>query len=523
MRILFTESERRIIGFCLLFLHIIMCFVYSVILLNRHNQIEYVEMNSLIGLNLENTEIFATILTHISIILHISGALISSNYSNAWNRWIFLNYFGYWILFYLMFFMSEVVFLLILISHFWELKPPWEFDIIPSMKKYRLSEDIKVMLDKLQINLKCCGGKGIGDWMDIAWIPRQVIIQRTGIENKLTAEWVPESCCNLTFDGPCYPKFVFKERKGITYYDTIEMFNSKGCNDVLPQYLLLLTKKIIWFIVVIMTTKSIRERIEYTPSSGQQILFPEAQLELCDAPCTPEKLTTKVTLSTHHIGKGCDRDTYSVDSQRKLCGASSDSIDLLPSPGIGAEWTRELPTDEGHESDQIYEFDGVTNAVVIPESTLNHNLTNNFTVAFWMKHEPLPDHNNSHMKEHIICNADDHKMNRHHYAIFVRNCRLILLLRREFYQKRPIVFRPAEWRWKTIEVCDNQWHHYAISVNFPEDGPFNKCRIKNTEPLSWDQSRNHILLVVAYDCGMKRSKPTTVNIKVHRVCRPGWK
>ncbi|XP_023244778.1 peripherin-2-like [Centruroides sculpturatus] len=253
MRILFTESERRIIGFCLLFLHIIMCFVYSVILLNRHNQIEYVEMNSLIGLNLENTEIFATILTHISIILHISGALISSNYSNAWNRWIFLNYFGYWILFYLMFFMSEVVFLLILISHFWELKPPWEFDIIPSMKKYRLSEDIKVMLDKLQINLKCCGGKGIGDWMDIAWIPRQVIIQRTGIENKLTAEWVPESCCNLTFDGPCYPKFVFKERKGITYYDTIEMFNSKGCNDVLPQYLLLLTKKIIWFIVVIMT------------------------------------------------------------------------------------------------------------------------------------------------------------------------------------------------------------------------------------------------------------------------------
>ncbi|XP_023227601.1 calsyntenin-1-like isoform X2 [Centruroides sculpturatus] len=214
--------------------------------------------------------------------------------------------------------------------------------------------------------------------------------------------------------------------------------------------------------------KGIRERIEYTPSSGQQILFPEAQLELCDAPCTPEKLTTKVTLSTHHIGKGCDRDTYSVDSQRKLCGASSDSIDLLPSPGIGAEWTRELPTDEGHESDQIYEFDGVTNAVVIPESTLNHNLTNNFTVAFWMKHEPLPDHNNSHMKEHIICNADDHKMNRHHYAIFVRNCRLILLLRREFYQKRPIVFRPAEWRWKTIEVCDNQWHHYAISVNFPE-------------------------------------------------------
>ncbi|KAF8771411.1 Calsyntenin-1 like protein [Argiope bruennichi] len=201
---------------------------------------------------------------------------------------------------------------------------------------------------------------------------------------------------------------------------------------------------------------------------------------------THRRVATKVTLATRHIGKGCDRDTYSVESQRKLCGASSDSVDLLPSPGIGAEWTRGLPTDDGHESDQIYEFDGTSNAVVIPESTLNHNLTDNFTVAFWMKHEPYPDHNDTHMKEHIICNADDHKMNRHHYSIFVRNCRLILLLRREFYQERPSVFRPAEWRWKMPEVCDNQWHHYAVSVNFPEanlyvDGQLFKIQTNNPD------------------------------------------
>nr|XP_042905858.1 calsyntenin-1 [Parasteatoda tepidariorum] len=214
--------------------------------------------------------------------------------------------------------------------------------------------------------------------------------------------------------------------------------------------------------------KGVRERIEYTPGSGRRPLFPEARLELCEVPCKLDRVAAKVSLATRHIGKGCDRDTYSVESQRKLCGASSDSIDLLPSPGIGAEWTRSLPTDDGHESDQIYEFDGTSNAVVIPESTLSHNLTDNFTVAFWMKHEPYPDHNDTHMKEHIICNADDHKMNRHHYSIFVRNCRLILLLRREFYQERPSVFRPAEWRWKMPEVCDNQWHHYAVSVNFPE-------------------------------------------------------
>lgn len=71
--------------------------------------------------------------------------------------------------------------------------------------------------------------------------------------------------------------------------------------------------------------------------------------------------------------------------------------------------------------------------------------------------------------------------NRHHYALFVRNCRLILLLRREFNEEKHTVFRPAEWRWKLAETCDNEWHHYSVNVNFPDvtlyvDG----LRFKNT-------------------------------------------
>lgn len=65
-----------------------------------------------------------------------------------------------------------------------------------------------------------------------------------------------------------------------------------------------------------------------------------------------------VSFDFRHIGKGCDRDTYSVQSQRKLCGASPSAIDLLPTPGVGAEWTKPLISDEGHESDQMFEFDG---------------------------------------------------------------------------------------------------------------------------------------------------------------------
>jgi hypothetical protein len=45
-------------------------------------------------------------------------------------------------------------------------------------------------------------------------------------------------------------------------------------------------------------------------------------------------------------------------------------------------------------------------------------------------------------------------MNRHHYALFVRNCRLILLLRRDFSEGDLNIFRPAEWRWKLPQVIN---------------------------------------------------------------------
>lgn len=43
-------------------------------------------------------------------------------------------------------------------------------------------------------------------------------------------------------------------------------------------------------------------------------------------------------------------------------------------------------------------------------------------------------------------------MNRHHFAVFIRNCRLILLLRRDFSEGDLNIFRPAEWRWKITQV-----------------------------------------------------------------------
>jgi hypothetical protein len=59
-------------------------------------------------------------------------------------------------------------------------------------------------------------------------------------------------------------------------------------------------------------------------------------------------------------------------------------------------------------------------------------------------------------------------MNRHHYSLFVHNCKLVFLLRQEYAPDRDLnEFKPAEWRWKLPQVCDSQWHHYAVSVDFP--------------------------------------------------------
>merc|ERR1712223_740325 len=90
-----------------------------------------------------------------------------------------------------------------------------------------------------------------------------------------------------------------------------------------------------------------------------------------------------------------------------------------------------------------------------------------FTFSTWMRHRPREEVD-KHRKEHVLCQADDHRKNRHHMALFVRNCKLVLLLRREYIEGEENTFRPAEWRWKMPHVCDDEWHHYAVNVDFPE-------------------------------------------------------
>ncbi|NXU95006.1 CSTN2 protein, partial [Xiphorhynchus elegans] len=199
------------------------------------------------------------------------------------------------------------------------------------------------------------------------------------------------------------------------------------------------------------------KRIEYQPGSGSIPLFPSIHLETCDGPVS--SIHTTIELQTNYIGKGCDRETYSEKSLQKLCGASSGAIDLLPSPSTTTNWTAGLLMDS---NDIIFKFDGKQGAK-IPDGIVPKNLTDQFTISLWMKHGPSPGLRAE--KETILCNSDKTEMNRHHYALYVHNCRLVFLLRKDFDQAD--TFRPAEFHWKLDQICDKEWHYYVVNVEFP--------------------------------------------------------
>ena len=69
-----------------------------------------------------------------------------------------------------------------------------------------------------------------------------------------------------------------------------------------------------------MSISGISDRIEYSPNGNVIPLGADSHLEKCDVNCKETAVSARINLTTKHIGKGCDRDTYSIQSQRKLCG-----------------------------------------------------------------------------------------------------------------------------------------------------------------------------------------------------------
>uniref|UniRef100_A0A3B5LE79 Calsyntenin-2 n=1 Tax=Xiphophorus couchianus TaxID=32473 RepID=A0A3B5LE79_9TELE len=171
------------------------------------------------------------------------------------------------------------------------------------------------------------------------------------------------------------------------------------------------------------------------------------------------EISLQSTLNTNF--SKCNRTSFGYRTCT-LCCASSGSTDLLPAPSTATNWTASLVSDNGRDSDLIFRFDG-HQAAKIPDWVVPQNLTDQFTIATWMKHGPSPGLRAE--KETLLCNSDKTEMNRHHYSLYVHNCRLVFLLRRDFTQVD--TFRPAEFHWKLEQICDKEWHYYVINVEFP--------------------------------------------------------
>lgn len=74
--------------------------------------------------------------------------------------------------------------------------------------------------------------------------------------------------------------------------------------------------------------------MDYEPGMGSKPLFPKMHLETCEG--TVSSVRTTVELQTGHIGKGCDRETYSEKSLQKLCGEFNSFIFMM----VKRNWPR---------------------------------------------------------------------------------------------------------------------------------------------------------------------------------------
>uniref|UniRef100_A0A669C7E9 Calsyntenin-3 n=1 Tax=Oreochromis niloticus TaxID=8128 RepID=A0A669C7E9_ORENI len=197
------------------------------------------------------------------------------------------------------------------------------------------------------------------------------------------------------------------------------------------------------------------KRVEYTPGSGSIPLFPSLHLETCEE--TVWNIQATVELQTGHIGKGCDRDSYSDRSVRRLCGAVRGEVDLLPPPSPAANWTSALPTLPSSDSSLIFSFNGSNHVAVVPDSVVSALSGDHFTLQLWMRRGGSRKE-----EETIVCSTVRNDDSFSHYSLSVHGCRLSL-----FYWPDVSAARPVKFLWKLEQVCDSEWHHLSLSVQFP--------------------------------------------------------
>ncbi|KAL0973866.1 hypothetical protein UPYG_G00212200 [Umbra pygmaea] len=105
----------------------------------------------------------------------------------------------------------------------------------------------KETIDKLQIELRCCGNTNYKDWFEVQWISNRYLDftskevkdrVRSNVDGRYLVDGVPFSCCNPASPRPCLQYHLTDNAAHYNYEHQSEELNlyNRGCRQALVDY-----------------------------------------------------------------------------------------------------------------------------------------------------------------------------------------------------------------------------------------------------------------------------------------------
>ncbi|KAG8551399.1 hypothetical protein GDO81_004094 [Engystomops pustulosus] len=151
------------------------------------------------------------------------------------------------------------------------------------------------------------------------------------------------------------------------------------------------------------------------------------------------------------------------DAPLRYAGAAPGDVDLLPPSSPAYNWTHSLPIQDTQDSSPVFWFNG-SQSVEVPPGRLpaGGGAADHLTLSFWLKHAGGSGGKSGKEEEVLLCNTVQNDGSFSHYTLAVHGCRISFL-----YWSLLDSAHPVKFLWKLEQICDVEWHHYALSLEFP--------------------------------------------------------
>ncbi|KAG7248997.1 hypothetical protein CRUP_021403, partial [Coryphaenoides rupestris] len=105
----------------------------------------------------------------------------------------------------------------------------------------------KETIDRLQMELRCCGNNNFRDWFEVQWISNRYLDFtskdvkdriRSNVDGRYLVDGVPFSCCNPASPRPCLQYHLLDNNAHYNYEHQSEELNlyGRGCRQALVSY-----------------------------------------------------------------------------------------------------------------------------------------------------------------------------------------------------------------------------------------------------------------------------------------------